>query len=163
MVSQVGATQTIVQQREVFTPVQGEIKLVEKGTSYYATFEIQKSAGKGAQNVKVDRELAETILECAGTGGRISKKEAAESILVKIRDGNTYGEGEKELTRMLLSACDDRNDVRLNGVKIRVTDPAETIFQTELPKWWGSLAKRGKADDTVLRDGVERIQKNPFI
>jgi hypothetical protein len=102
-------------------------------------------------------------MKCAQSGGRISKKEMAEEILTKIKDGGKYGEGEKALTRLLLKACDDRCDVELNGQKIRITDPAESILKTELPKFWGGLASKDSVDMKPIEQGFERVQKNPYI
>jgi hypothetical protein len=113
--------------------------LEESGGSYYLTATLQKSAGAGPFRAKVDRQLAVVILRSAKSGGRIGVQEAHE-ILVKDTDGGRYGEGEKELTRLLLAACDDRKHATLNVVRLRVTDPAEKVLQRELPKWWGSLA-----------------------
>jgi len=158
-VSQAGAVPT----QQGVQPELNEMSLVEEKGSYYVMADLQKSAAAGPQRMKVDKELAETILKCAGSGGRISKKESAEEILAKITDGGKYGEGEKELTRLLLSACDDRKDVKLNGVKLRLTDPAETILKKELPKFWGSLASKDSVNMKPIEQGFERVQQNKYI
>ena len=85
-----------------------------------------------------------------------------EEILTKITDGGKYGEGEKELSRLLRQACDDRCDVRIDGRHISITDPAESVLKKGLPKFWGSLSSKPKVDLTALEDGVDMVQKNKF-
>lgn len=117
-------------------PSIGELRKASDG--YYLTVNIQKSVAHGVSREKVDGPLAEVIAKAMESGGRIGIQEAHQ-ILAKITDGKAYGAGEKALTRMILSACDDRRAVLLQGVKVRITEPAENVLKRELPKFWGSL------------------------
>jgi len=112
--------------------------LEKKADGYYMTVSLQKSAAAGEVRERVDAKLAETISKAMASGGRIGIQETHE-VLGRITDGNRYGDAEKALTRMLLSACDDRREVLLQGVKVRITEAAETVLKRELPKFWGSL------------------------
>jgi|GEM_PF-1596102 len=121
--------------------------LPDSHKQYYAKADIQIGASADAKTHNVDADLAFEI-QLAGWGqgdGRISLDDMKQ-ILGKITDGAAYGEGEKPLARMLLQACDDRQHVFLNGQRVRLTDGAEDLIKTTLPKFWGSLGGRPAGD-----------------
>jgi hypothetical protein len=132
--------------------LKGGAELVEKSGSYYLKVNIQLSAGQGTSQARVDAGLARSILAAIGTGGRISQAETIQTILPNITDKSCYGAGEAILARLLLSACDDRKVVQLNGKRVRITNPAEGALHQGLASFWGSLgskARWGAADPGV--------------
>jgi hypothetical protein len=135
----------------------------ERPASYYRKAEIQMSAGEGPETHLVDRALADAIAGALETGGTISSKEAGERILSKLTDAGRYGKGEAPLARMLLSACDDRQTVLLDGRRVRLTGPAEKLLSKELPRFWGSLGQKAKDKIEALQDGSERVRPNKYV
>jgi hypothetical protein len=145
-----------------------------KGDSYFVRANVQTSAGKGAQPLKVDRELAKAIMratEDRGTwktaGDRSSHQINAsemQRIIKKVVDGGKYGEGEAVLVKMLFAACDDRKSVKLNGTKIELTDPSKTgtnhtgnaeyTVKHEMAKFWGGLGAKVRWSDPVVNTGA---------
>jgi hypothetical protein len=122
----------------------GEIARDPSSGSYYMRATIQMSAADGQSVVQVDAALAHAILDCLKTGGRISRPEVISPIMVRITDAGRYGAGEAVLARLLLSACDDRKTVMLNGDRIHITDAAEKTLNHELCSFWGRLGARAR-------------------
>jgi hypothetical protein len=113
---------------------------------YYVNVQLQMSAEEGEKTVKVDRKLKNAIMDAIepqGGGGRQTSVKELSRIVKNIVDGNRYGEGEKALVRALFRATDDRYDVKINGVKVRITDPAEVSFIHSMHVFFGGLSKGG--------------------
>lgn len=115
-----------------------------KNQSYYQMIDIQMSAGEGAKPVKVDRDLANQIMDAAKVGNTISVADAA-AIGKAVADGGKYGSGEKPLVRALYRARDDRFNVQIGGQKIRITDAGEQAFTQSMAKVFGSMGGKTAA------------------
>ena len=117
-----------------------------KASSYYQMISIRTPDGTSRH--KVDRELKEAVINGqSGQGdGRLGVGDLG-NILQKIVDGGKYGSGEKAIVRALLAATDDRARVEIDGVRIRITDPAEKEFVHKVFSFFGGLAGRPKASD----------------
>ena len=128
---------------------------------YYVNIQLQRNAEDGPQEVQVDRKLKNAIMrgvEPQGGGGRqISMKELS-PIAKNIVDGGRYGAGEKELVRALLDATDDRQTVKINGVRIRITDPAEIAFVHSMNQFFGSLGGKAAAKNMDGKTAFAVIQ-----
>ncbi|MFZ5469284.1 MAG: hypothetical protein ACOZIN_07585 [Myxococcota bacterium] len=139
-VSRSSAQADVREMRQLFDQVmKSGAKLQKRGSSYYLRANVQTSAKNGVKAYKVDAKLAQAILQAESSGGRTSLSEVANTILPRIFDGNKYTAGEAVLARMLLAATDDRKAVKLNGVHIDLTNPAEAKVKHDLFSWWGSL------------------------
>lgn len=124
--------------------------------SYYLQISAQYSAAKGPRRIRVDRELAEAVLEALDSGGRISSPEVMKQIMPKLTDGGRYGDGEAVLARLLLSACDDRKTVKLGNQRVRITDKAEVMLKSELSSFWGRLGAKARWDKDPVAEQLQR-------
>lgn len=113
---------------------------------YYVNVKLQMSEGEGPETVKVDRKLKNAIMDAIepqGGGGRQIGMHELGRIVSNIKDGGRYSKGEKALVRALFRATDDRYNVEINGVKVRITDPTEVAFVHQMHVFFGGLQKGG--------------------
>lgn len=115
---------------------------------YSINIKLQMSAEEGVKEVKVDRKLKNAIMdgvEPQGGGGRQLSMKELNRVVKNIVDGGRYADGEKALVRALLAATDDRQHVEINGVRIRITDPAEIAFTRSMHQFFGQLGGKAAA------------------
>ena len=122
-----------------------------KAARYSQKLDLQMSASQGAKKTDVDADLGNLILSRqAGQGdGRLSEEDV-KVIVAAFADGYDgkieYGAKERPLYQLLAAATDDRNDVRLNGVKIRITDVGEKAFFAGMRSLWGKMGAAARAE-----------------
>lgn len=123
----------------------------QRADTYYLSANLQLSAGMAAREsyVRIDRMIVEATLNALALGTALSKAVLDRQIMPMLLDTGRYTQGAAMFVRLLLAATDDSRQIRLNGVRITVTQVARDGFLQMVRSFWarlGATARWGVGD-----------------